>query len=212
LLEPGGVSGRRGTGDGRLEPRFGEAAKMGFITWGCRARTTVTAGFGGVVASAGGGAFTNLITSGVGLTKKRAEECARRAGFGAIELSIGRAAQADAIAGAVCISKSWRWRRDPRRGHSVQPERGVASREHGAVAGIIDVAEKLGATRWNCERAVYGWRLRIERNCCRRETGEAAMQIALAEKKRLADKMEFFMCCDYTRASKPCMNAGAGVI
>jgi len=55
-----------------------------------------------LVASArSAGLYTNLITSGVGLTKKRAEEL-RAAGLDSAQLSYqsDEAAQADAIAGA----------------------------------------------------------------------------------------------------------------
>jgi len=75
----------------------------------------------------------------------------------------------------------------------------------GRLGEIIGVAESLGATRLELANVqYYGWAFKNRAQLLpTRQQVDAAMQIALAEKKRLADKMRFFMCCRIiTRASQ----------
>src|SRR5882724_2197262 len=64
----------------------------------------------------------------------------------------------------------------------------------GRLREIIGVAESLGATRLELANAqYYGWAFKNRAQLLpTRQQVDAAMQIALAEKKRLADKMEIF--------------------
>lgn len=207
---PGG--GELSTGDWTRV--FGEAAKMGVYHVGLSGgEPLLRRDLPELVGAArSAGLYTNLITSGVGLTKKRAEEL-RAAGLDSAQLSYqsDEAAQADAIAGA-------RVHQQKLEVAGVIRDAGIAlslnvvlhRANMGRLREIIGVAESLGATRLELANVqYYGWAFKNRAQLLpTRQQVDAAMQIALAEKKRLAEKMEIFYVLPdyYEERPKPCMN------
>jgi len=80
----------------------------------------------------------------------------------------------------------------------------------GRLREIIGVAERLGATRLELANVqYYGWAFKNRAQLLpTRQQVDEAMQVALAEKKRLADQMEIFYVLPdyYEERPKPCMN------
>ena len=156
--------------------------------------------------------YTNLITSGIGLTEKRVQEL-REAGLDSVQLSYqaDEAALADSIAGARAHNNKLAAARLVNRAGlalsaNVVLHRGNISR----VREIIALVESLGATRLELANVqYYGWGFLNRRQLMpTRQQAEAALQIALAEKQRLAASMEvLYVLPDYfEERPKPCMN------
>jgi pyrroloquinoline quinone biosynthesis protein E len=159
------------------------------------------------------GLYTNLITSGLGLTECRAERLAAT-GLDNVQLSFQAAEEelTDRIAGL-------------RNAHDQKllaarliQERGIALSLNfvlhrfniDRIDQIIDFAEKLGATRLELANAqYYGWGFRNRSMLIpTRGQVEAATQAALAARRRLIGVMEvLYVLSDYfTGHPKPCMN------
>ena len=158
------------------------------------------------------GLYTNLITSGVGLNQKRAAEL-RAAGLDSAQLSIqsDEPTQADAIAGA-------RVHRQKLDVAKIITDTGIPLSLNivlhraniGRLPGIIALAESLGANRIELANVqYYGWGyLNRAQLLPTREQVNEAIQFALAEKKRLADRLEILYVLPdyYGDRPKPCMN------
>jgi pyrroloquinoline quinone biosynthesis protein E len=159
------------------------------------------------------GLYTNLITSGLGLTERRAEQLAE-AGLDNIQISFQavEAKLADQIAGV-------------RGGHikkiramQIIKEAGIALSLNvvlhrfniDRIDQIIEFAEKLGVTRLELANTqYYGWAFRNRSMLIpTRVQVEAATQAALAARRRLRGVMELlYVLPDYfTGHPKPCMN------
>jgi PqqA peptide cyclase len=159
------------------------------------------------------GLYTNLVTSGVGLTDSRAEQLAA-SGLDNIQLSFQAAEGelADRIAG---VRKAHD--RKLRVAKMVQ-RRGVALSLNvvlhrfniDRLDQIIDFAEHLGATRLEMANTqYYGWAYRNRSILMpTRAQVEAATEVALAARRRLKGVMEIlYVLPDYfTGRPKPCMN------
>lgn len=159
------------------------------------------------------GLYTNLITSGLGLTESRAEQLAE-SGLDNIQLSF-QAAEGelgDLIAGVRNAHD-----RKLRVARLIQ-ERGVALSLNvvlhrfniDQIDQIIDFAEKLGATRLELANAqYYGWAFRNRSMLIpTRGQVETGARVALAARRRLKGVMELlYVLPDYfTGRPKPCMN------
>lgn len=157
------------------------------------------------------GLYTNLITSGVGLTRRRAEEL-REAGLDAVQISFQAATPelSDAIAGA--------------RVYAAKQEAAEIVRELGftlslnvvlhrlnlhQVDAIIRMAEHLGAERLELANTqYYGWALVNRDELLPDGTQLAAAQQVVAEhRERLAGRMEIIWVIPdyYAPYPKPCM-------
>jgi PqqA peptide cyclase len=157
--------------------------------------------------------YTNLITSGLGLTESRADQLAE-SGLDNIQLSFQAAERelADQIAGARNAHD-----RKLRTAKIIQ-ERGIALSLNivlhafniDGIDEFIDFAEKLGATRLELANTqYYGWAfLNRSKLIPTREQVEAASQKVLAARKRLEGVMKIlYVLPDYfTGRPKPCMN------
>jgi PqqA peptide cyclase len=159
------------------------------------------------------GLYTNLITSGVGLTERRAEQLAAT-GLDNIQLSFQAAEGklADRIAGV-------RNAHDQKlRVAKLVQRKGVALSLNvvlhrfniDRLGQIIDLAEQLGATRLELANTqYYGWAYRNRSMLMpTRIQVEAAARVARAERKRLMGRIEIlYVLPDYfTNRPKPCMN------
>ncbi len=158
------------------------------------------------------GLYTNLITSGIGLTEKRVMEL-REAGLDSVQLSYqaDEAALADSIAGARAHEKKLEAARLVRDAGMALSANVVLHRGNiERIRGIIALADSLGATRLELANVqYYGWGfLNRGQLMPARKQAEAALRIALEEKQRLADRMEvLYVLPDYfEERPKPCMN------
>jgi PqqA peptide cyclase len=158
------------------------------------------------------GLYTNLITSGVGLTRPKAEQL-RAAGLDSVQISFQAddATLADTVAGAAVHShkraaaelvRQCGW---PLTINAVL-HRGNMDR----VGGLIALAEELGAERLELANVqFYGWAFRNRHALLpeRAQVDEAARRSAEA-RERLADRMEVvYVLPDYhADRPKPCMN------
>jgi pyrroloquinoline quinone biosynthesis protein E len=159
------------------------------------------------------GLYTNLITSGIGLTERRAKRFAE-SGLDNIQLSFQAAEGelADSIAGVRNAHEQ------KLRAVRLIHELGVALSLNvvlhrfniDQLGQIIDFAERLGATRLELANTqYYGWAFRNRSLLIpTRDQVEAAAQIALAARRRLRGVMEIlYILPDYfTGRPKPCMN------
>jgi pyrroloquinoline quinone biosynthesis protein E len=157
------------------------------------------------------GLYTNLITSGLGLTAPRARDL-RQAGLDSVQISF----QADdpALANAIAGTKA----------HDLKLEAVRALREAGLplslnvvlhranierLEQIIALAEKLGADRLELANVqYYGWgKLNQAQLLPTRHQVETALATALAAKERLAGRMELIYVLPdyYEERPKPCM-------
>jgi PqqA peptide cyclase len=159
------------------------------------------------------GLYTNLITSGLGLTERRAKLFAE-AGLDNIQVSFQAAERelADWIAG---VRKA-----HAQKLHAVRLilEFGVALSLNvvlhrfniGQLPQIIDFAESLGATRLELANTqYYGWAFRNRSLLMpTRDQVDAAAEVALAARKRLRGVMNIlYVLPDYfIGRPKPCMN------
>ena len=157
------------------------------------------------------GLYTNLITSGVGLSQSRAKEL-REAGLDSVQLSLqaDEAGLADTIAGA--------------RVHERKLAAAEAIREAGLplslnvvlhranierLPEIIAMAEDLRAERIELANAqYYGWALTNRAQLLpTRDQAERARKVAMDAKARLTGRMEvFYVLPDYYESRpKPCL-------
>jgi pyrroloquinoline quinone biosynthesis protein E len=164
-----------------------------------------------IAAAADAGLYPNLITSGVGLDLRRARDL-QAAGLESVQLSLqsDQPALADQIAGA--------------RTH--EGKLGVAGIVHDSglalsinvvlhrsnisrLGRIIALAESLGAKRLELANVqYYGWGFLNRASLLpTREQVNAAAQVAIAEKQRLAGRMEIYYVLPdmYETRPKPCM-------
>jgi pyrroloquinoline quinone biosynthesis protein E len=165
-----------------------------------------------VAAARGAGLYTNLITSGVGLTPARAEAL-RAAGLDHVQISFqaDQAAPADALAGTVahaCKQEAARLVRALGWPLTVNVvlHRGNVDR----VAELIALAEELGAERLELANVqFYGWAF-ANRDLLlpRREQVEKVERLAAAAGERLRGRMEILYVLPdyYGDRPKPCMN------
>jgi PqqA peptide cyclase len=157
--------------------------------------------------------YTNLITSGLGLTENRAKQLAET-GLDNIQLSF-QAAEGEL---ADCIAGVRNAHAQKLRAVRLIHETGVALSLNvvlhrfniDRLGQIIDFAEKLGATRLELANTqYYGWAFR-NRSILIPTRGQvdAATQVALAARRRLKGVMEvLYILPDYfTGRPKPCMN------
>jgi pyrroloquinoline quinone biosynthesis protein E len=158
------------------------------------------------------GLYTNLLTSGVGLTRSTAERL-REAGLDSVQISFqaDEAAPADTVAGAAVhnrkiaaarLAREYGW---PLSINAVL-HRGNMDR----VEGLIALAAELGAERLELAHVqFYGWAFRNRHALlpARTQVDEAARQVAEA-RRRLACRMEIvYVLPDYLAdRPKPCMN------
>lgn len=165
-----------------------------------------------VAAARAAGLYTNLITSGIGLSVKRAEEL-RVAGLDSAQLSYQSddAGLADVIAGAKVHEKKLEVARIIREAGIAFSLNVVLHRANiERLPGIIALAESLGAMRLELANVqYYGWGFKNRFQLLpAREQAQAALKFALAAKKRLAETMEIFYVLPdyYEERPKPCMN------
>jgi pyrroloquinoline quinone biosynthesis protein E len=156
--------------------------------------------------------YTNLITSGVGLTARRVDEL-RKAGLDSVQISFqaDEAAAADALAGAEAherklaaarLVKSVGWPLTV----NVVLHRGNVDR----AAHLVELAEELGADRLELANAqFYGWAFRNRAALLPTPAqAEAAGRVAAAAADRLRGRMEVvYVLPDYLGdRPKPCMH------
>ena len=158
------------------------------------------------------GLYSNLISSGVGLTAARVAEL-RDAGLDSVQLSYqaDEAALADRIAGARAHERKLEAARLVTGAGLALSLNVVLHRANiGRLRGIIALAESLGATRLELANTqYYGWGFLNRRQLFPTHAqAQTALQIALAEKQRLAGQMEvLYVLPDfYEDRPKPCMN------
>jgi pyrroloquinoline quinone biosynthesis protein E len=163
-------------------------------------------------AARAAGLYTNLITSAMGLTRKRAEEL-REAGLDNVQISFqsDEEALANEIAGTAAHQTKLRAARMVRElgfplTVNVVLHRGNISR----IAQIISLAESLEAERLELANAqYYGWAFRNRAALLptRPQIAQAALVVS-EQRKRLLGKMKIlFVTPDYySDRPKPCMN------
>jgi pyrroloquinoline quinone biosynthesis protein E len=159
------------------------------------------------------GLYTNLITSGLGLTEKRTKLLAEN-GLDNIQVSFQAARQelADAIAGV--RNAHHQKLRAVRMIHELGIALSLNVVLHrfniDQLGQIIDLAETLKATRLElASTQYYGWAFRnLSRLIPTRDQIEAATQVAALARKRLKGVMEvLYVLPDYfTDRPKPCMS------
>jgi pyrroloquinoline quinone biosynthesis protein E len=157
------------------------------------------------------GLYTNLITSALGLTSRRAEQL-RAAGLDHVQISL----QADEPALSDRLAGTPSFRRKVAAARSVK-ELGwpltlnVVLHRHNVdrIAGILDLAEELGADRIELANTqYYGWALRNRDGLLpSRAQLERAEVVVRAAHERLQGRMEvIYVLPDYySRYPKPCM-------
>jgi pyrroloquinoline quinone biosynthesis protein E len=166
-----------------------------------------------LVASArGAGLYTNLITSGLGLTPARLERL-QEAGLDSVQISLQADEEvlADAIAGTATHARKLEAARLVRgRGLPLTLNVVLHRANIDRLPALIDLAERLGAVRLELANTqYYGWAFRNQRNLLpTRAQVEAASAVAAAARKRLHGRMEvLFVLPDYFGdRPKPCMN------
>jgi pyrroloquinoline quinone biosynthesis protein E len=165
-----------------------------------------------VLAAREAGLYTNLITSAVGLARPRAEQL-QEAGLDSVQISFqsDEADDADLIAGTRAHARKLdaaRVVRDLGLPLTVNVVLHRDNIEH--LAGIIALAERLGATRLElASTQFYGWAMRNRaRLLPTRDQVARADSIALAAQERLRDVMQvLYVTPDYyATRPKPCMN------
>ncbi len=165
-----------------------------------------------VAAARAAGLYTNLITSGVGLTPARIEQL-QQAGLDSVQISFQADEEtlADAVAGAAGHARKLEAARLVRRRGlpltlNVVLHRGNIAR----LPNLIDLAERLGAERLELANTqFYGWAFRNRQALLPTAAQvEAASAVAAAARRRLQGRMEvLFVLPDYfSDRPKPCMN------
>lgn len=157
------------------------------------------------------GLYTNLITSALGLTPRRAEQLLT-AGLDHVQISLqaDEAALSDRLAGTPSYGRKLAAAR-------LVKELGwpltlnVVLHRHNVdrVAGVLELAEELGADRIELAHTqYYGWALRNREGLLpSRAQLERAQTVVRAAHERLRDRMEVvYVLPDYhSRYPKPCM-------
>ena len=165
-----------------------------------------------VAAARAAGLYSNLITSALGLNRRRAEEL-KQAGLDSVQISFQSDQEplADKIAGTNAHAKKLAAARMIRElGFPLTINVVLHRANIGRLEQIISLAEDLGAERLELANAqYYGWAFRNRAALLpTRSQIEQATQIAAAARQRLAGKMEtLFVVPDYySDRPKPCMN------
>ena len=165
-----------------------------------------------VSAARSAGLYTNLITSALGLTERRALDL-KEAGLDSVQISVQSDQEqlADRIAGVTAHQKKLEAAGLVRRLDFPLTINVVLHRWNiSRLAGIIDLAEQLGAERLELANTqYYGWAFRNRSILLpTREQIKQATVVATEAKNRLAGKMEIlFVTPDYySERPKPCMN------
>ncbi|MFC9251791.1 pyrroloquinoline quinone biosynthesis protein PqqE [Amycolatopsis thailandensis] len=157
------------------------------------------------------GCYVNLVTSGLGLTGSRLDDLVER-GIAHIQLSVqgATAARADRLAGARAHDRKLVAAELIRKAELPLSVNVVLHRQnHDQLAGIIDLAEEMGADRLELANTqYYGWALRNRDALMptRRQLDEAE-PIVRAATDRLRGRMEIiYVVADYyEQYPKPCM-------
>ena len=156
--------------------------------------------------------YTNLITSGIGLTPKRAEQL-KSAGLDSVQISFQGDAEplADSIAGVAAHARKCEAAQLVRElGLSLTFNVVLHRQNLERLQRLIELAEELGAERLELANTqYYGWAFaNKELLLPTRAQLEEAERIALAAKARLRGKMEvLYVLPDYYGdRPKPCMN------
>ena len=165
-----------------------------------------------VSASRAAGLYSNLITSALGLSSRRAEEL-KTAGLDSVQISFqsDQESLANEIAGVSVHKKKIEAAHLVRNLKFPLTVNVVLHRQNiDRVAHIIEMAEELGAERLELANTqYYGWGF-MNRAALLPTRGqiEQAYQIASAARKRLLGKLELlFVLPDYfSDRPKPCMN------
>jgi PqqA peptide cyclase len=193
---------------------MGEAAAMGILHVGFSGGEPLQrADLKGLVAAArSAGLYSNLITSAIGLSRRRAEEL-KDAGLDSVQISFQSDEEplADRIAGTAAHAKKLEAARMVRElgfplTVNVVLHRGNIDR----LSQIISLAERLGAERLELANTqYYGWA--FQNRALLLPTHDqitTAGELAGAAKERLSGTMEMlFVTPDYySERPKPCMN------
>ncbi|ONF63352.1 pyrroloquinoline quinone biosynthesis protein PqqE [Amycolatopsis keratiniphila subsp. keratiniphila] len=157
------------------------------------------------------GCYVNLVTSGLGLTESRLDDLVER-GIAHIQLSVqgATADRADRLAGARAHDRKLVAAELIKKAGLPLSVNVVLHRQnHDQLAGIIDLAEKMGADRLELANTqYYGWALR-NRDALMptRRQLEEAEPIVRAATERLRGRMEvIYVVADYyEKYPKPCM-------
>ena len=156
--------------------------------------------------------YSSLITSGIGLNRRRAEEL-KQAGLDNVQISLqsDQAPLADRIAGASAHARKLEAAQLVRElGFALSLNVVLHRANIGRLEQIISLAESLGAQRLELANAqYYGWAFKNRAALLpTRAQIEQATQIARAAKERLFGRMEIlFVVPDYySDRPKPCMN------
>ncbi|MFE5566661.1 pyrroloquinoline quinone biosynthesis protein PqqE [Amycolatopsis japonica] len=157
------------------------------------------------------GCYVNLVTSGLGLTESRLDDLVER-GIAHIQLSVqgATADRADRLAGARAHDRKLVAAELIKKAGLPLSVNVVLHRQnHDQLAGIIDLAEEMGADRLELANTqYYGWALRNRDALMptRRQLDEAE-PIVRAATERLRGRMEIiYVVADYyEQYPKPCM-------
>lgn len=157
------------------------------------------------------GCYVNLVTSGLGLTESRVDDLVER-GIAHVQLSVqgATADRADRLAGARAHDRKLVAAGLIRNaGLPLSVNVVLHRRNHDQLAGIIDLAEEMGADRLELANTqYYGWALRNRDALMptRRQLDEAE-PIVRAATERLRGRMEIiYVVADYyEKYPKPCM-------
>jgi PqqA peptide cyclase len=193
---------------------FAEAAGMGVLHVGFSGGEPLQRGDLSemITAAATSGLYTNLITSAVGLSERRAEEL-KRAGLDSVQISFqsDEPAGGDRIAGAEVHAKKLEAARLVRAlGFPLTINVVLHRWNIGRLERIIGLAEDVGAERLELANTqYYGWAFRNRAVLLpTREQITEAVEITAKAKERLSARMEIlFVTPDYySDRPKPCMN------
>ena len=161
--------------------------------------------------AAGLGLYTNLITSALGLTRRRAEQL-RDAGLEHVQVSVqaDEAALSDRLAGTPSFDRKLAAARLVKELGWPLTLNVVLHRQNlDRVDRVLDLAEELGADRIELANTqYYGWALRNRDGLLPSRDQVARADVAVrAARERLADRMEIvYVLPDYhSRYPKPCM-------
>ncbi|HEX5177425.1 MAG TPA: pyrroloquinoline quinone biosynthesis protein PqqE [Chthoniobacteraceae bacterium] len=198
---------------GEWERVIGEAARLGVLQ----------AGFSGgeplarrdlatlIQAAHTAGLYTNLLTSGIGLSEERAHEL-KSAGLDSVQLSFqnDEPLLADAIAGTRAhVAKLQAAERVQKIGFALSINVVLHRANIARVREIVMFADALGATRLELANVqYYGWGLRNRAQLLPSPAQAlAARQTAVELQQRFAGKMQiFYVLPDYFESRpKPCM-------
>jgi pyrroloquinoline quinone biosynthesis protein E len=165
-----------------------------------------------VTHASGLGCYVNLVTSGLGLTAARLDDLAGR-GLAHVQLSAQGAtrARADLLAGAKAFDRKLAAAAAVKASGLPLTLNVVLHRQnHDQLAGIIELAERMGADRLELANTqYYGWALRNRAALMpTREQLAAAEPVVRAAVARLRSTMEIvYVVADYYEPfPKPCMH------